>query len=677
MNTICSRHTPYVARRWGKAPSFCALLLAGALWLPIGIRAAGVTIITHGWNPSGAAPAWMASLRNDIANNFLGGAQNYGTITVTKPAGSLVATCSPWNVDLSAGTNGEILILLDWSSVANHLTGGPSAQAVAAAVIDKLVTGQNGNRALAELPIHLIGHSRGGGMVCELARLLGERGLVVDQLTPLDPHPLTASDPQPPFPSSAVIDTPAAIYQNVVFADVYSQTGEYPTGQSLPGGYNRQWSALPGGYYNNSSPNNAYAAHRNILLLYQGTVNLANPLNNGEATLGATERAAWFNAYENNGDTAGFTYSRLDGAGHWTSTNTPVAGGDAIRAGLNNAAVFGGGGSRSSLTWSAAVWPNVAQLDVLTNGTALGSGTCQITIGTTQQVRYVYLNYASGCTVTLRLDADRNPYNSNDIGVISTQVVASATGSAYAQTTVNWNTTGMTNGTTAYLCAQVTDGTRTRYFYAASALQFVGPPPEPLILTASAGAHGRLTPDGNVPVPPGGTTNFTITPDAYYHVADVTTNGVSVGAVTSFTWTNVTADGTVNVAFAADLSAKGTPHWWLAQNGWTNNFDAAEASDTDHDGFTAGQEYVADTNPTNAASYFHIISVANLPPLTVTFLSSSLRVYSLCCATNLSGAPWTVIAGQSNLAGTGGVMSLADTNRAAPFRSYRVKVALP
>jgi hypothetical protein len=144
--------------------------------------------------------------------------------------------------------------------VADHLTGGPTAQAVAAAVIDKLVTGQNGKHPLAELPIHLIGHSRGGGMVCELARLLGERGIVVDQLTPLDPHPLTASDPQPVFPLSAVIDTPAAIYLNVVFADVYSQTNAYTMGEHLAGGYNRLWGALTGGYYNNAAASSHVAA---------------------------------------------------------------------------------------------------------------------------------------------------------------------------------------------------------------------------------------------------------------------------------------------------------------------------------------------------------------------------------------------------------------------------------
>ena len=91
------------ARRWITS-LLHAWLLAGALLLPAGLHAAGVTIITHGYNPSvSGTPAWLASLRDDIATNFLNGAQNYGTITVPGTLGSLTATCSPWNVALSSG----------------------------------------------------------------------------------------------------------------------------------------------------------------------------------------------------------------------------------------------------------------------------------------------------------------------------------------------------------------------------------------------------------------------------------------------------------------------------------------------------------------------------------------------------------------------------------------------
>ena len=456
----------------------------------------GVTIFVHGWNPDMAGtPAWLGSIRNAVAANYLGNEQNYGTITVTKSGGNLVATCSPWNIDLASKTTGGILIVLDWSTVADHLmSGGPSIQDVVAVVVDKIVIGQNGERPLAELPIHLIGHSRGGGLVAELAHQLGEQGVVVDQLTLLDPHPLTSADLQPPFPVPPVIDTPLAIYENVVFADNYWQNYEYPKGQSISGAYHRLWGQMPGGYYDNT-PAAAFPNHRNIYLMYQGTVNLDNPVDNGEASMDAAERLAWFNAYENSGDDTGFTYSRLDGGGDRGSAAAPVGGGDQIRAGLNNDAAFGGGGARSSLAWSAAVWPNLAQLDVLANSVVLGSGAHPVTIGTILQLHTVYLDYDSGSTISLHVDADRNPYNGNGVADISSQAFA-VTGGTYAQNTVDWDTSAMANGSTAYIYAQVTDGTRTRYLYAAPVLQFQDANSAPTDITLSASSITENLPAG-------------------------------------------------------------------------------------------------------------------------------------------------------------------------------------
>src|SRR5207249_10820490 len=69
-------------------------------------------------------------------------------------------------------------------------------------------------------------------------------------------------------------------------------------------------------------------------------------------------------------------------------------------------------------------------------------------------------------------------------------------------------------------------------------------------VTASAGANGAISPSGAVTVNHGDTQSFTITPDAHYHVADVTVDGVSVGVVTSYTFSNVTADHTIAATFA-------------------------------------------------------------------------------------------------------------------------------
>lgn len=428
----------------------------------------GVTLLTHGWNEDLLTkPVWLNAMRNSMAENFLNNEKNYGIITVTRSGAGLVAKCDPWDFEIDAGTTGEILIILDWTSVANHLTSGFAAQDIVAAVIEKLITGQNGRRPLAELPIHLIGHSRGGGMVCELARLLGEKGIIVDHLTPLDPHPLTNSDLQPLSP---VIDTPAAIYENVIFADVYSQTNAYPKGQYLTGGYNRMWDMMSGGYHDSGKP---FANHRNVYLMYQGTIELDSPFNNGEASMGATERASWFNPSENGGNNTGFTYSRMNGRGDRTGTNAPVPGGDKIKYGLHANPLLGGNGARTGLAWSNAVWPNVAALTVEYNGITLGYGAHSIPISDILKLKYVYIDYDSDCIVMLYADIDRNPYNDNNIATIGTPKNHCATGKSFSENTIDWDTTGISDGTGAIIYAKVTDGNRTRYFYAPPIINFV------------------------------------------------------------------------------------------------------------------------------------------------------------------------------------------------------------
>jgi len=69
-------------------------------------------------------------------------------------------------------------------------------------------------------------------------------------------------------------------------------------------------------------------------------------------------------------------------------------------------------------------------------------------------------------------------------------------------------------------------------------------------ITASAGANGSISPSGNVTVNQGQSKTFTITPNTGYHVNVVTVDGSSVGAVTSYTFNNVTANHTINATFA-------------------------------------------------------------------------------------------------------------------------------
>jgi len=71
-------------------------------------------------------------------------------------------------------------------------------------------------------------------------------------------------------------------------------------------------------------------------------------------------------------------------------------------------------------------------------------------------------------------------------------------------------------------------------------------------ITATAGTGGTITPSGEVKVEQGKNQTFTITPNSGYHIADVLVDAKSVGAVTTYTFTNVTSNHTIHANFAQD-----------------------------------------------------------------------------------------------------------------------------
>ena len=84
------------------------------------------------------------------------------------------------------------------------------------------------------------------------------------------------------------------------------------------------------------------------------------------------------------------------------------------------------------------------------------------------------------------------------------------------------------------------------------AATFEADPPAPFTITASAGANGSIAPSGAQTVTSGSNASFTMTPASGYHVADVLVDGASVGAVGTYTFTNVAANHTISVSFEAD-----------------------------------------------------------------------------------------------------------------------------
>ncbi len=74
----------------------------------------------------------------------------------------------------------------------------------------------------------------------------------------------------------------------------------------------------------------------------------------------------------------------------------------------------------------------------------------------------------------------------------------------------------------------------------------------PFTITASAGAGGSISPDGDVTVTAASDQSYAITPDAGYHVADVLVDGASVGPVREYQFTNVQKDHAIEASFTID-----------------------------------------------------------------------------------------------------------------------------
>ena len=71
-------------------------------------------------------------------------------------------------------------------------------------------------------------------------------------------------------------------------------------------------------------------------------------------------------------------------------------------------------------------------------------------------------------------------------------------------------------------------------------------------ISSTSGAGGSISPAGTATVNSGASQVYTITPSSGYRVAGVVVDGVSVGAVSSYSFNNVTANHTISATFAVN-----------------------------------------------------------------------------------------------------------------------------
>ena len=131
---------------------------------------------------------------------------------------------------------------------------------------------------------------------------------------------------------------------------------------------------------------------------------------------------------------------------------------------------------------------------------------------------------------------------------------------------------------------------------------------------------------------------------------------------------NVTATSSVNDAI---------PDAWRALyfggDGTTTNSQSCATCDADNDGVNNLQEFLAGTDPTNAASALKLVAMSLNPSNTVAnFMSTTGTVYQAQTRNDLSTGVWSIVTDQ--LAGNGTNIFIVDPNAPSTKRFFRLQV---
>jgi len=203
----------------------------------------GVTIITHGFQVATTdnLPSWASEMAEAISQKS-GGLVPIYYFRYQESDNAAYLVGQDDIKDLSYGA----VIVLDWSKDSGIQLGGDglnifvdvSTGVVGDAFFNALF-GQpvNGKKvSLLEFPLHFIGHSRGASVNSRIIRRLAENGVIVDQVTSLDPHPVNAGllDEL----SDRFADEPMQTPFNVVYADNYWRDGDGFNGEHVSGAVN-------------------------------------------------------------------------------------------------------------------------------------------------------------------------------------------------------------------------------------------------------------------------------------------------------------------------------------------------------------------------------------------------------------------------------------------------------
>ena len=225
----------------------------------------------------------------------------------------------------------------------------------------------------------------------------------------------------------------------------------------------------------------------------------------------------------------------------FTITATAGFGGAISNAGVSTVAYNG----NKTYTITANTGYHVS--DVFVDGASVGAVNTYTFSGVTAD-HSIYAEFAANeytVTVNAPAHATINPgtmtvqHGATPTFVITPDYGYTVTNITVNGTNVNLNNVPNVNGVYTYTFAAVTAN---QTLTATAAVKNY-------TIVASAGANGSITPNGNQTVNHGDAKTFAFDPAAGYEVDNVTVDGIALGALTGYTFTNVVANHTINVTF--------------------------------------------------------------------------------------------------------------------------------
>lgn len=183
----------------------------------------------------------------------------------------------------------------------------------------------------------------------------------------------------------------------------------------------------------------------------------------------------------------------------------------------------------------------------------------------------------------------------------------------------NQTVTGLTDGTPYYFAVMAYDSAGIE---SALSNEMSKTSAATYTITATAGTGGTIAAQGTsgnqatngtatvstVSVTQGGSQTFTITPQAGYTIAGVTVDGATKGAITTYTFSNVTANHTIDATFAAASQPQptaGTTTFTVNTGGsaYTSPSGAVYVADTGYSGGKIGTTTASIAGTTEVALY--------------------------------------------------------------------------